>query len=67
MIPTIGLMIGSYIVLRCLDILSRPASAFSSSVWQSVASIAAMLVMVFAVYSCYELATSAGNFTKGLP
>ena len=30
MIPTIGIMIGGYIVLRCIDIFCRPLSAFSS-------------------------------------
>jgi hypothetical protein len=29
-IPTIGMMIGGYIILRCFDIFCRPDNSFSS-------------------------------------
>jgi len=31
MIPTVGLMIGGYIILRCVEISCRPKAAFASA------------------------------------
>ena len=55
MIQIIGLMIGAYIVVRCVEILSRKTESFDSEGWSGSVKVLAMLVGIFAIYGCYTL------------
>lgn len=66
MIPDIGVLIGGYVILRCVEILSRPETAFSSKVAKSVTSIFAMLTVVSTVVIIYDLVMS-GSSLQSLP
>ena len=57
MIPTIGIMIGGYIVLRCIDIFCRPLSAFSSRSAQTFELVAAMLIILATLAEMADLAS----------
>jgi hypothetical protein len=46
MIPTIGFMIGGYIILRCVEFFCRPLSMFSSKAGQVVMLVLALLVIL---------------------
>jgi formate hydrogenlyase subunit 3/multisubunit Na+/H+ antiporter MnhD subunit len=49
MIAAVGVMIGVYVILRCLDILARPKSSFASDQWRMWMQFAAVIVALFQV------------------
>lgn len=55
MIPTIGLMVGAYIVLRCAELATLPDAHFSSRVAAGVVRVLAMLTAAQTVYCIAEL------------
>jgi hypothetical protein len=62
MIPTIGLMIGGYIIFRCIEALCRNGSQFSSEGARTVVIIAAMLgILATVVMTLNLLLGSAGS------
>lgn len=61
MIPDIGVMIGAYITMRCIDVLCRPTTAFSSKWAGSTLRIIAMLVIVVTAGVVYDLVTRGSN------
>lgn len=66
MIPTIGLMIGAYIILRCLEILAKPAAEFNSSGARRGVMIFAVLVFLVSVLGVGELLRSGSDVTERL-
>ena len=66
MIPTIGIMIGGYIVLRCVDIFCRPLSAFSSRAGRTVMILLAVLVILVTMVSMLDLMSSGSSVPRGL-
>ena len=66
MIPTIGVMIGIYILLRCCDLLASAPGRFSSSGARVVVMVAALLCFLMTLFCIADLAlTSAGRTTTG--
>ena len=67
MIPTIGIMIGGYIILRCVDILCRPAASFSSKAGQNWMIALAVIVMLATFLEISDLMFSGSpNVPRGL-
>jgi hypothetical protein len=66
MIPTIGIVISAYVILRCLELMGRPATHFAAPGWGAVCRIAAALLVILAAMSCYDLLVS-GSRMSGLP
>jgi hypothetical protein len=46
LIPTIGMMIGGYIIFRCIEIACRPKSAFASDGAHTAVVIVAIIGML---------------------
>src|ERR1019366_3252442 len=61
MIPTIGIMIGAYIGFRCIEMLSRNASHFSSRIARTFTGIMAVLTMAVAAYCSLTLVSSGSG------
>jgi uncharacterized protein YqgC (DUF456 family) len=61
MIPDIGVLIGAYIALRCVEMLCKPAAAFSSAVARSITSVLAMLTIVVTAVIVYDLVSRGSN------
>ena len=66
MIPDIGVMMGAYITLRCVEVLCKPATAFSSKGARSVTNILAMLAIVVAAVVVYDL-VARGSSLPSIP
>ena len=66
MIPTIGIMIGGYILLRALEILCRSHSAFSSSTARALVIVCALLVMAVTGFEILDLLLSSSRATVGM-
>lgn len=64
MIPTIGIMIGGYIILRCIDILSRSESSFSSAGARTRMMILAVLVAGATVLEIVALMQSSDSIPR---
>jgi hypothetical protein len=62
MIPDIGVMMGAYITMRCIEVLCKPADAFSSKIARSVANILAMLTVVVTVVVVADLVNRGASF-----
>jgi len=62
MIPDIGVLIGAYIALRCVEMLCKPEAAFSSKVAKSITSILATLTIVVTAGIVYDLVSRGSNF-----
>lgn len=62
MLTAIGLMVGAYIILRCVIVLSRTGerSEHDAAKW------VALFVMLFAVYCMYEVWTASQKMTADL-
>jgi len=63
MIPTIGVMISAYIGFRCVEVLCRNASQFSSKAARTFTVIMAVLTMAVAAYSSLSLVGASGQAT----
>ena len=46
MIPEIGLIISGYVILRCLEMIARPATHWSSAGWRVAVCVLAGLAIV---------------------
>ena len=55
MIPTIGLMIGGYIIFRCIEIACRALSQFASHTAQSTVRAFAVLVILITGFFMLDL------------
>lgn len=62
MIPDIGVLIGAYIALRCVEILCKPEAAFASGVARSITNVLAMLTIVVTAVIVYDLVSRGSNF-----
>ena len=55
MVQIIGLMIGSYILVRCVEIIGGKEDRFEDAAWRSATRILAAFVAMFAIYGCVML------------
>src|ERR1035438_1235914 len=65
MIPTIGIMIGAYIGFRCIEVLCRNASNFSSRGARTFTGVMAVLTMAMAAYCSLSLISASGSQSPG--
>jgi hypothetical protein len=65
MIPTIGIMIGGYIMLRCVEILFRNPTAFSSSTARTLVMACALLVGAVTAFEMFDLLLSSARSGVG--
>lgn len=65
MIPDIGLMIGAYIVLRCVEIMTKPASCFFNGNAAAVTKILSFFTMVATMILCLMLLAQGASLTSG--
>ena len=65
MIPTIGIMISAYIGFRCIELLCRNASHFSSQGARTFTGIMAVLTMAVAAYCSLSLIAASGSQSSG--
>ena len=61
MIPTIGVMIGGYIIMRCFDVLGRPKAGFSSESWRNWMLFTAVVVMIATALESLFLMLTSGR------
>lgn len=66
MIPTIGLMIGSYIIFRCFDLLCRGSGSFVSTAARSLMQVLAIILILLTGSLIYDL-HSAGSAIPPMP
>jgi hypothetical protein len=66
MIPTIGIMIGAYILMRCFEVFCRAKSYYSGGASQTVLTVAAVLVILLTAFSMASLATTGVTGVEGL-
>ena len=66
MIPTIGIMIGGYIILRCVDIFSRPLSAFKSQSAQTFMLVFAIVIILATMVEMADLAFSGASTSPAI-
>ena len=55
MVPTIGVMIGVYILLRCCELYGSAPSRFSSPFWRVFVMVAATVVFFVTLFSIFGL------------
>jgi hypothetical protein len=55
MIPTIGLMIGSYIIFRCVEVLCRAGNSFVSTAGRTTIQVMAVLLILLTGSLIYHL------------
>ena len=55
MIPSLAVMVGAYIVLRCIDLVLRADSHYSSRGAKGVVTLVAVLAAVVAVVQAYDI------------
>jgi uncharacterized membrane protein len=67
MIPTLGLMIAGYIVLRCLEMVTVRDDHWSTKFLGIVMRILAMLTLVGTVYFASELVRSGADVGSRFP
>lgn len=67
MIPTMGIMIGGYIIFRCLEIACRPATAFSSREAYKVVLVAAVVGILVTGFMVVDLFMSSLSSTATVP
>jgi hypothetical protein len=60
MIPTIGVMIGGYIIFRCLEIGCRSKASFSSDLARTIVVIAAILGILVTGFFTLDLLFTGG-------
>jgi hypothetical protein len=60
MLPTIGLMIGAYIITRMIDIGNRKDSSV-------VVKVFCALTLLFTVFCMFSLATASTSASSSLP
>lgn len=63
MVPTIGIMIGAYIILRCAEIMLKPNEHFAPGAGRPIVILLAVAVSLLTAASIYDL-SSAG--TRGM-
>lgn len=66
MIPTIGLMIGGYIILRCLEMLAVRDEHWSGKAWGAGMRIMGMLTLAATSYLAAELVRSGSDLANKL-
>jgi hypothetical protein len=66
MIPTIGAMIGGYIIFRCLEIACRAKSSFASDGARTVVVVAAALGILVTGFLTVNLRLSFSGLAPGL-
>jgi hypothetical protein len=64
MIPTIGIMIGGYILLRALDITCRRDDSFSSNRSRILMLLCSALLMVVTVFEMMALLVSGESVPR---
>jgi len=67
MIPTIGLMVGAYVLFRCFETLLFPANRYGSSMQHALAIIAALVTAGVTLLCLLSLLASGRNAGSGLP
>jgi hypothetical protein len=66
MIPTIGIMIGAYIMLRCIELFGAAPSRFAGRTAEIVTVVFAVLTMSVAAISTISLMTVSSDITPNL-
>ncbi len=66
MIPTIGMMIGAYIALRCLEVSVRAESHFINEFWRIVVIMVAILVFLLTGFLTFDLVLTGARSGSGL-
>ena len=66
MIPTIGIMVGGYIILRCVDVLCRPDNSFSSRSGMLTVQILAVVVIMATLLEIAALLLSGESIPRAL-
>jgi hypothetical protein len=66
MIPNIGVMIGGYIIFRCIEALCRHASQFASPGARVIVQIAAVLGILATGFLTLDLMLGSGSSLNGL-
>ena len=61
MVPLIGFMVGSYILMRGVDVFCRPKESFSSSTGKAIMLISAMVTTVVTAFCMFGLLFSGSS------
>lgn len=66
MIPTIGVMVGAYIVLRCAEIMLKPADQFAGGAARPILIFLSVGVALLAVIAIFELLSGSSDVGRAL-
>jgi hypothetical protein len=61
MFPARSIVIGAYVILRCLEICTRPFSAFSSVRTQAIMIVLSVVVIGLTAYELLAILAVASN------
>ena len=59
MFPALSIIVASYVILRCIEIITKPTTSFSSDSARTVVTVLAVIVIGLSAIELYDIVSVA--------